>query len=110
MAPARASSEDTLHFGQDQNRATTEKDADGKDNGKNEPEAPSTTKNDEEQNKDDGPPLPVGALHSSLKNVWLQVVKKWVLTTLVLFCFILCILSLYWAVLFKVPSVSSSCS
>lgn len=57
---------------------------------------------DEEKNDPNNPPLPVGLLHPSLRKVSLEVAKKWALTVLVLFTYILCVLSLYWAVLFHV--------
>lgn len=56
---------------------------------------------DEEQNTPENPPLPVGLLHSSLRPVWKLVAKKWLLTVFIIMCFILCVLSLYWAVLFR---------
>ncbi|KAK4945692.1 hypothetical protein LTR10_015040 [Elasticomyces elasticus] len=57
---------------------------------------------DEEKNDPNNPPLPVGLLHPSLRKVWLEVSRKWALTVLILFTFILTVLSLYWAVLFHV--------
>jgi hypothetical protein len=57
---------------------------------------------DEEMQSSDNPPLPVGFFHPSLKPVRKEVFRKWALTVLVLFCFILTVLSLYWAVLFHV--------
>ncbi|EHY60656.1 hypothetical protein ABEF92_001314 [Exophiala dermatitidis] len=57
---------------------------------------------DEEKNGLDLPPLPVGLLDPSLRHVFKEVAVKWAATVLILFSFILCILSLYWAVLFHV--------
>ena len=57
----------------------------------------------EEGNSAPDPPLPVGLFDPSLKAVRREVLKKWSITVLVLFCFILCVLSLYWACLFHVP-------
>ncbi|KAK5206221.1 hypothetical protein LTR20_010452 [Exophiala xenobiotica] len=57
---------------------------------------------DEEKNDPNNPPLPVSLFHSSLRPVWKEVSAKWLATVLILFTFILCILSLYWAVLFHV--------
>lgn len=54
---------------------------------------------DEEKNDPNNPPLPVSLFHSSLRPVWKEVTKKWLITVLTLFTFILYILSLYWAVL-----------
>ncbi|KIW10834.1 hypothetical protein PV08_10133 [Exophiala spinifera] len=55
---------------------------------------------DEEQNAPENPPTPVGLFHSSLRPVWRQVIKKWLVTVVIIMCFILCILSLYWSVIF----------
>ncbi|KAJ9616111.1 hypothetical protein H2204_014105 [Knufia peltigerae] len=56
--------------------------------------------NDEEQCTPGNHPLPVGLLHPSLRPVWKQVTKKWLCTIIIIMCFILSVLSLYWAVLF----------
>ncbi|KIW29952.1 uncharacterized protein PV07_05736 [Cladophialophora immunda] len=76
-----------------------------KDSGheKDENQALRGTSGDEERNSPEIPPLPVGLFDPSLKGVRKEVAKKWALTVLILFCFILCVLSLYWAVLFHVP-------
>ncbi|KAJ9605311.1 hypothetical protein H2200_009968 [Cladophialophora chaetospira] len=66
-------------------------------------QAPGRGNQDEERSSEDTPPLPVSLFHPSLKSVRKQVAKQWSLTVLILFCFILCVLSLYWAVLFHVP-------
>ena len=55
---------------------------------------------DEENNE--GPRLPVGFWDKSLKQVRKEVYIGWARTTLILATFILAILSLYWAVLFRV--------
>lgn len=70
---------------------------------KQEDHASNDNNHDEEKSSDDLPPLPVSLFHPSLKDVRKQVAKKWSLTVTILFCFILCVLSLYWAVLFRVP-------
>lgn len=66
------------------------------------------TQPDEETNSPEMPPLPVGLFDPSLKGVQKMVVRQWSITVLVLFCFILCILSLYWAMLFKVEENMSA--
>lgn len=63
---------------------------------------------DAEKNKPDLPPLPVGILDPSLKAVRKEVGIKWSLTVLILFSFVLCVLSLYWAVLFHVEENMSA--
>ncbi|OAL24533.1 hypothetical protein AYO22_05322 [Fonsecaea multimorphosa] len=70
---------------------------------KDENQAPGGTNHDEEKNSPEPPPLPIGFFDPSLKAVRKEVAMKWALTVLMLFCFILCVLSLYWAVLFHVP-------
>jgi hypothetical protein len=47
---------------------------------------------------------PVGFWHPKLKHVRNRALGKWVLTTAVLMAFILAVLSLYWAVFFKVEN------
>ena len=61
---------------------------------------------DEENNE--GPRLPVGFWDKSLKQVRKEVYIGWAKTTLILATFILAVLSLYWAVLFKVNDNMSS--
>jgi hypothetical protein len=51
---------------------------------------------------------PVGFFDSSLKDVRLEVLKKWAITTLILSTFILAVLSLYWGALFRVEKNMSS--
>ena len=57
---------------------------------------------DSEHGKD-GPPKPVGFFDHSLSDVRKEIVKKWCLTTVTLMAFIMAILSIYWACLFKIP-------
>ncbi|KAI9740783.1 MAG: hypothetical protein M1818_004748 [Claussenomyces sp. TS43310] len=45
---------------------------------------------------------PIGFFHSNLKAARFDVIKNWALTTLILMVFIMMVLSLYWAVLFRV--------
>ncbi len=99
----RGSSEQTLQSEHDNHGEHAEKDTSRDDHGKEDNPAPGGSNRDEEKNSGDIPPLPVGLLHPSLKNVRKQAAKKWTLTVLILFCYILCVLSLYWAVLFHVP-------
>lgn len=47
-------------------------------------------------------PVPVGFWHPDLRQVRNRAVVKWAITTAVLMAFILAVLSLYWAVFFKV--------
>ncbi|KAI4205767.1 MAG: hypothetical protein LQ350_000264 [Teloschistes chrysophthalmus] len=63
---------------------------------------------DEEKGQKDGSPQPVGFFHNGLKKVRLEVFQLWARTTLILGVFVLVVLSLYWAVLFRVEDNTSS--
>ncbi|KAE8450396.1 hypothetical protein EG329_006470 [Mollisiaceae sp. DMI_Dod_QoI] len=54
------------------------------------------------------PTSPVGFWSSELRTVRLEVFKKWGITTIILSAYILAILSLYWAALFRVEANLSS--
>ncbi|KAI9826084.1 MAG: hypothetical protein M1832_000533 [Thelocarpon impressellum] len=54
------------------------------------------------QDDQDSPPQPVHFFHGSLKGVRRQVLLGWARTTLILSVFILAVLSIYWAVQFRV--------
>jgi len=56
---------------------------------------------DSEQGKG-GPPQPVGFFDHSLSHVRKDIFSKWLLTTVTLMVFILGVLSIYWACLFRV--------
>ncbi|KAK5945995.1 hypothetical protein PMZ80_000134 [Knufia obscura] len=56
----------------------------------------------QEEEGQQGPPKPVGFFDPRLHKTRWNVAKKWFLMTILLMTFILCVLSLYWAVLFKV--------
>ncbi|KAF1990753.1 hypothetical protein K402DRAFT_410194 [Aulographum hederae CBS 113979] len=58
--------------------------------------------------KEDGPPTPVGFWDPKLKHIRHESMSKWLLTTVVLMCFILSVLSIYWAVFFHVDANLSS--
>ncbi|EXJ76316.1 uncharacterized protein A1O5_00824 [Cladophialophora psammophila CBS 110553] len=70
---------------------------------KDENQAPGGSNHDAEKNSPETPPLPVCLFDPSIKAVRKELAKEWSLTVLILFCFIICVLSLYWAVLFHVP-------
>lgn len=57
---------------------------------------------DNDEENQGGPPKPVGFLDPSLNAVRMEVFIGWLKTTLGLATFILCVLSLYWAVFFSV--------
>lgn len=90
---------------------TTRKDDDDDDDDGGNNEEPSQHQDrgeDEEKGPSNNPPPPVGPFHPSLTKVRKEVAVKWSMTVLGLFCFILCILSLYWAVLFHVEENMSA--
>ncbi|KAL9609400.1 MAG: hypothetical protein Q9167_005824 [Letrouitia subvulpina] len=61
-----------------------------------------------EKGNNAGPPKAVGFFSNSLATVRRQVLVLWARTTLILAVFILAVLSLYWAVLFRVEENTSS--
>lgn len=91
-SPARSTSDNTLEGEHD---ASNEKQQD-----EHEPE--NNAESGEEEKGEDGPPKPVGFFDSRLHKTRIEVAWKWAATTLGLMVVILCILSMYWAVLFKV--------
>ncbi|EXJ90810.1 hypothetical protein A1O1_03915 [Capronia coronata CBS 617.96] len=109
----RSSSENTLEPEEQEPRLKEVPPRNGGHDGENERNDSHQNNNsqggqDEEKNSPQFPPLPVGLLDSSLKAVRREVVLKWASTVLILFSFILCILSLYWAVLFHVEENMSA--
>ncbi|KAK5003179.1 hypothetical protein LTR60_006897, partial [Cryomyces antarcticus] len=56
----------------------------------------------------EGPPQPVGFWDHRLKHVRHEAFGKWLLTTVVLMCFILGVLSIYWAVFYHAEKNLSS--
>ncbi|TVY57813.1 Nitrosoguanidine resistance protein SNG1 [Lachnellula cervina] len=86
----RSSDEDTLEPNSPQNRHNGQ--ADGGEKGE---------KGNQEAE-------PIGFWNSALKQVRLDVFKNWLLTTVILSIFILGILSLYWAALFRVEQNMSA--
>lgn len=103
---AQRSSDDTLQGDQNQGNGLWQNPRTGSDNEKRvneENQAPGNSRPDEENNPGYNHPHPVGLFHPSLNTVWKFVLKKWATTLLILFCFILCALSLYWSVLFHIP-------
>ncbi|KAK5079123.1 hypothetical protein LTR64_002456 [Lithohypha guttulata] len=62
----------------------------------------------QEEKGQSGPPPPVGFFDKRLHATRIDVAKKYVLTTIILMVFILCVLSLYWAVLFRVEENMSA--
>ncbi|OAP61973.1 hypothetical protein AYL99_04176 [Fonsecaea erecta] len=97
------SSDHTLQSERGDEDEQREKPCNDSEHEKDENQAPGGTSHDEEKNSPESPLLPVGFFDPSLKDVRKEVAMKWALTVLILFCFILCVLSLYWAVLFHVP-------
>ncbi|KIW62928.1 hypothetical protein PV04_09816 [Phialophora macrospora] len=100
---SQGSSEHTLACEHDGPREYAGQGNPGDEQEKRENQAPGGTDDDEERNSEEDPTLPVGLFHPSLRDVRKQVLQKWSVTVAILFCYILCVLSLYWAVLFHVP-------
>lgn len=61
-----------------------------------------------DQEKQGGPPSPVGFFHPSLKHVRLEAVFKWSVTTALLMAFIIGVLGVYWGVFMHVEKNLSS--
>ncbi|KAL6710294.1 hypothetical protein ACN47E_009240 [Coniothyrium glycines] len=71
---------------------------------KNGKSKPNEAENGGEKSKGDSKPTPVGFWHSDLRQVRNRAFAKWTITTAFLMAFILAVLSLYWAVFFKIEN------
>lgn len=65
---------------------------------------PGESEDGNETSKKESKPTPVGFWHPGLRQVRNRAFAKWTITTAVLMSFILAVLSLYWAVFFKVEN------
>ncbi len=83
-----------------------------KEENKNQDEDSGEPSDREEKQEEGGqkksPPQPVGFWNPKLKHVRVESMSKWLLTTVILMAFILAVLSMYWAVLYHLPSNISS--